>query len=86
MAMTMVAHSMAGPSRPAPIAPLVFGIDFSCPSTLAHKPINGQSWPFEVYGPSSHDEDVGESVRRRYLETLLMPDVSCPRLERIRTS
>jgi hypothetical protein len=81
MAMTMVAHSMAGPSRSTPIAPLIFGIDFSCPSTLAHKPIVGQAWPFEVYGPSSHDEDAGEFVRRRYLETLLMPDVSRPLLE-----
>ena len=81
MAMTMVGPPMAGPSRPTPISPLVFGIDFLCPSTLAHKPINGQAWPFGVYGPSSHDEDVGEFVRRRYLETLLMPDVSRPLLE-----
>jgi hypothetical protein len=76
MAMTMVANSMAGPSRSTPISPLIFGIDFSCPSTLAHKPIIGQAWPFEVYGSSFHDEDAGEFVRRRYLETLLMPDVS----------
>jgi hypothetical protein len=74
--MAMVAPSMAGPSRSNPIAPLVLGIYFSCPNTLAHKPIIGQAWPFEVYGPSSHDEDVGEFVRRRYLETLLMPQVS----------
>jgi hypothetical protein len=84
--MTMVAPPMAGPSRPDRIAPLIFGIDFSCPSPLAHKPIIGQAWPFEVNGPSSYDEDAGEFVRRRYLETLLMPDVSCPRLERRRTS
>jgi hypothetical protein len=73
--MTMIANSIAGPSRHTSIAPLVFGIDFNCPSTLAHKAIIGEAWPFEVYGPSSHDEDAGEFVRRRYLETLLMPEV-----------
>ena len=76
MAMTMVAPPTAGPSRSSPIAPLVFGIDFSCPIPLSHKPITGQAWPSEVYGPSFHDEDANEFVRRRYLETLLMPDVS----------
>jgi hypothetical protein len=73
--MAVVAQPMAGPSRPTQVTPLVLGLELSCPSTLSHKPIN-VAWPFEVYGPSSRDEDASEFIRRRYLETLLMPDVS----------
>jgi bleomycin hydrolase len=69
-------QAMAGPSRLHEVVPLPFTIDLSCPSTLSHKPIT--PWPFEISGPSTRDEDASTFIRRRYLEILLLPDVSCP--------
>jgi len=76
MAIVAPSIAMAGPSRLAEVSPLAFELDTSCPSTLSHKPIVDQLWPFEISGPSTVDQNASSFIKRRYLETLLLPDVS----------
>lgn len=65
--------SQAGPSRLP--AKLPFFLDFSCPVALPSRSIGGTPWPFEHCGPASHEPPI-VFLRRRYLETLFLSDVS----------
>lgn len=59
------------------VRPLSFGLEFSCPPALSHKLVGGTTWPFEHCGPSTRPIDAPSTfLRRRYLETLLLPEVS----------
>lgn len=80
MALVDMAIPIAGPSRQY-IQPLAFDLDLDCPSTLSHKPISGSQWPFDSCGPLTRigEEEPEAFVLRRYLETLLLPEVSLRR-------
>ncbi|TYJ51362.1 hypothetical protein B9479_008070 [Cryptococcus floricola] len=61
------------------ITPLPYPFDLSCPLPKSTKPINAPHWPFPVAGPSTYSQEpVDLFVRRRYLETLFLPDGLAP--------
>ncbi|ODN82742.1 hypothetical protein L202_01026 [Cryptococcus amylolentus CBS 6039] len=61
------------------ITPLPYPFDLSCPLPKSTKPINAPHWPFPVAGPSTYpQEPVDLFLRRRYLETLFLPDGLAP--------
>jgi hypothetical protein len=75
MATLAMAMPLAGPSR-LPIEPMAFNLDLACPSALSHKPVSGSQWPFNTFGPATlQHEETASFVRRRYLETLFIPEV-----------
>ncbi|OCF30721.1 hypothetical protein I316_07607 [Kwoniella heveanensis BCC8398] len=62
------------------LASLPFRLDLSCPINLPSKPLSaGSGWPFIIAGPSRiPDEELDDFVRRRYNETLYLPEVFSP--------
>jgi hypothetical protein len=69
----------AGPSRLV-LQALPFTLDSTCPVALPSKPVGGTIWPFECCGPDTYlelnEERPAAFLRRRYLETLFLSDVS----------
>ena len=58
------------------IRPLGYELEYTCPPALSHKPISGATWPLDICGPSTRTLESGSSfLRRRYLETLYLPEV-----------
>lgn len=76
MAQVAMSAQVAGPSRQY-VQPLAYQLDLNCPTTVSHKAPSGSSWPFEICGPSTRPlEEPISFIHRRYLETLLLPEVS----------
>ncbi|KAL7422659.1 hypothetical protein Q5752_001950 [Cryptotrichosporon argae] len=55
-----------------------WSLDLTCPVALPAKPLTGAPWPWPVAGPSVSLKSVDTFVRRRYLETLYLPDALAP--------
>ncbi|WVQ70538.1 hypothetical protein IAR50_000057 [Cryptococcus sp. DSM 104548] len=61
------------------VAPLPYSFDLSCPLPKSTKAINAPPWPYAVAGPSTVPQESADVfAKRRYLETLFLPDVLAP--------
>ncbi|RXK41767.1 hypothetical protein M231_01002 [Tremella mesenterica] len=77
--MTQVQTSVeAGPSK-IQLKPLSLSIDFSCPINLPPKAHTGHAWVNPHAGPCIAPHEILDTyVRRRYLETLYLPEILSP--------
>lgn len=77
--MAEVRSMMAGMVSPSKheVGPLKYELENTCPPALSHKPVMGTPWPHDICGSLSVPQESGLSfLKRRYLETLYLPDVS----------
>ncbi|WVQ85884.1 hypothetical protein IAT38_008052 [Cryptococcus sp. DSM 104549] len=61
------------------LQPLPWTLDLSCPLPKPAKPLTGVAWPFAVAGPSCLPDEAPDAfIKRRYLETLYLPEILSP--------